>query len=74
MNDIARQKLQELISRFSPALANDRMRCLGMLQDMCREQKKEIAGIMAALEEGIPSAMMERDFSLEISRKLLILK
>jgi tetratricopeptide (TPR) repeat protein len=74
MNDIARQKLKELISRFGTSLATDRMRCLGMMRDMCREQKKEISGIMTALEEGIPTAIMKPDFSIEITRKLLILK
>jgi len=51
MNDIPRQKLKELIMRFGTSLSEDRLRCLGMLKDLCGEQKKEIAGIMAALEE-----------------------
>jgi GUN4-like/DnaJ C terminal domain len=54
-----RQTLHDLIRRFGTALAEDPQRCKGMLRDLCGSSKREIAGLVAAIEEKIPIELMK---------------
>jgi|GEM_PF-4580754 formylglycine-generating enzyme required for sulfatase activity len=54
-----RQTLQDLIRRFGTALAEDPQRCKGMLRDLCGSSKREIAGLVAAIEEKIPIELIK---------------
>jgi len=71
MNDIARDKLKELVRRFGTSLADDSSRCRGMLKDVCGEYRKEIAGLLAALEEKVPAELLDSPISLDITRARL---
>ncbi|MGA1411779.1 MAG: hypothetical protein ACO37W_18845, partial [Prochlorotrichaceae cyanobacterium] len=54
-----RQTLHDLIRRFGTSLAEDSQRCKGMLRDLCGSSKREIAGLVAAIEEKIPAELMK---------------
>jgi formylglycine-generating enzyme required for sulfatase activity len=55
-----RQTLQDLIRRFGTSLAEDPQRCKGMLRDLCGSSKREIAGLVAAIEEKVTLELMKR--------------
>lgn len=74
MNEIPRQKLQELIRRFGVSLVDDPNRCKGMLKDLCGEYRKEIAGLIAALEEGIVNELLKPNILVDIVRGRLTQK
>lgn len=52
-----RQVLCELIAKYGQSLADDRSRCSGLLRDLCGSHKAEIAVLLDAQEEGVPSAL-----------------
>lgn len=74
MNELPRQKLQELIHRFGISLVEDPNRCKGMLKDLCGEYRKEIAGLIAALEEGIVDELLKPNILVDIVRGRLTQK
>ncbi|MGA1410950.1 MAG: hypothetical protein ACO37W_14590, partial [Prochlorotrichaceae cyanobacterium] len=54
-----RQTLQDLIRRFGTSLAEDPQRCKGMLRDLCGSSKREIAGLVAAIEEKVTTELLK---------------
>ena len=54
-----RQTLHELIRRFGTSLAEDSLRCKGMLRDLCGSSKREIAGLVAAIEEKVTTELLK---------------
>lgn len=54
MNELPRQKLQEIIARYGFNLCNDIRKCEGLLRDLCGEYRKEISLLISALKEKIP--------------------
>jgi hypothetical protein len=54
-----RQTLQDLIRRFGTSLAEEPQRCKGMLMDLCGSSRREIAGLVAAIEEKITTELMK---------------
>lgn len=74
MHDLPRQKLHELIRRFGASLAEEPSRCKGMLKDLCGEYRKEVSGLLIALEEGIPAELLRSTVSVAIARGRCIRK
>lgn len=68
MHDLPRQKLHELIRRFGASLVEEPSRCKGMLKDLCGEYRKEVSGLLIALEEGIPAELLKPMVSVAIAR------
>ena len=59
MNDLPRQKLAEMIAKYGRDLADDPMRCQGLLRDLCpSECKLEINLLVSALREGVPTDLL----------------
>ena len=54
-----RQTLQDLIRRFGTSLAGEPQRCKGMLMDLCGSSRREIAGLVVAIEEKITTELMK---------------
>jgi formylglycine-generating enzyme required for sulfatase activity len=54
-----RQTLQDLIRRFGTSLAENPQQCKGMLRDLCGSFKREISGLVMAIEEKIPVELMK---------------
>ena len=54
-----RQTLQDLIRRFGTSLAEEPQRCKGMLMDLCGSSRREIAGLVVAIEEKITTELMK---------------
>ncbi|MGK7874155.1 MAG: hypothetical protein AB4426_12830 [Xenococcaceae cyanobacterium] len=53
MNDIPRQKLQELIATYSHSLCDEPQRCEALLRDFCGQYRREISVLIGALKEGV---------------------
>lgn len=58
MNDIARQKLCEIIARYGRDITLDARRCEGLMRDNFPTHRREIAVLSTALEERIPSELL----------------
>jgi len=54
-----RQTLHDLIRRFGTSLAEDSLRCKGMLRDLCGSSKREIAGLVAAIDEKVTRELLK---------------
>jgi len=67
MNDLPRQKLQELISQYGRSLCDDPRRCEAMLKDLCRnEHKREITVLISALRENMPAELIKQAATVPI--------
>ena len=53
MNDLARQKLVELVARFGTSLAEEPQRTEALLRDLCGELRREIFVLVAGLKERV---------------------
>jgi uncharacterized RDD family membrane protein YckC len=58
MNELPRQKLCELIKRYDASLCHHPLRLEGLLRDFCGEYRKEIAVLINAVKEGIPTDLL----------------
>src|SRR5262245_10523348 len=54
MNDLARQRLCELIEQHGAELSEDSRRCRALLKERCGELRAEIDALIDALREGVP--------------------
>ena len=54
-----RQTLQDLIRRFGTSLAGEPQRLRGMLMDLCGSSRREISGLVMAIEEKITTELMK---------------
>jgi hypothetical protein len=61
VNDIPREKMLSLITRFGTQIGEDPKRCEFLLRDVCGEYKKEIAVLVAAVKENIPKELISAD-------------
>lgn len=59
MNELPRQKLQEIITKYGLSLCDDSRRCEGLLKDLCGAYRGEIFLLIAALKEGIASDLLK---------------
>jgi len=67
MNDLPRQKLQELISQYERSLCDDPRRCEAMLKDLCRnEHKREITVLIGALRENVAHDLLMQQTTLPV--------
>ncbi len=58
MNEIPRNTLCEIISNYGTTILNDGRRCEGLLLDLCPLHYRENGVLIAALNEGIPDALL----------------
>ncbi len=54
MNELAREKLRQIVGRCGEEVLRDRSRCEGLLKDHCGSCRLEISALMGALEERVP--------------------
>ena len=54
MNNVPRQTLRLIISKYGQDLCGDKRRCEGLLKDLCGEYRREINVLTSALEERVP--------------------
>lgn len=54
MNELAREKLRQIVGRCGEEVLRDRGRCEGLLKDHCGSCRLEISALMGALEERVP--------------------
>jgi hypothetical protein len=60
MDDLAREKLCELVSTYGPGLCDDVRRCEGLLRDACGEHKREVFALVTALRERVPADLLAK--------------
>lgn len=60
MNDKPRQVLCDLLIKHGVSLSKDFTRCSGLLRDQCGEFNLETTVLLTAMEEGIPSSLIEQ--------------
>jgi WD40 repeat protein len=58
MNDLPRQTLIELVTRYGPSLSDDPKRTEGLLRDFCGEHKREISALVSAHKEGVAADLL----------------
>ena len=58
MNDLARQKLGEIIIQYGHSLCEDPRRTEALLRDFCGEHKREINVIVSALKERVAADLL----------------
>lgn len=58
MNDLPREKLREILLRYGQSLYTEPVRLEGLLRDLCGQHRKEIAVLVAAMEERVPAELM----------------
>ncbi len=58
MNDMASQRLRDLVTRYGRTLCDDPLRCEGLLRDFCGENRLEIFALSQAVKDGIPSELL----------------
>lgn len=64
MNDVATQKLQEIITQYGRSVCNDRTQLEGLLRDYCGQYGREIFVIISALREQVPTDLLNSQNSL----------
>src|SRR4051794_29153873 len=57
MNESVLQALKEVLARSGPAVLDEPKKVEAMLLDLCGEQKREIAGVVAALSARVPQEL-----------------
>ena len=58
MNNLPRQKLRDMVARHGRLLATEPRRCEGLLRDYCSAYRREIAVLVSAMEERIPTDLL----------------
>ncbi|MGB7950362.1 MAG: hypothetical protein WCH75_21960, partial [Candidatus Binatia bacterium] len=58
ISDIPRQKLCEIVVRYSRSVCDDPRRCEGLLRDFCGGYRREIFALVNALRERITEDLL----------------
>ncbi len=58
MNDMARRKLGEIVSRYGTSVCDEPRRVQGLLADLCPDLKRETHALVAALERGTAGELL----------------
>jgi hypothetical protein len=58
MNEKVRDTLHRLIQHYGASVIDDPRRCMGMLNDLCPHDRREVHILSSALREGIPAALL----------------
>jgi hypothetical protein len=64
MNDLPRQKLCEIITKYGSTLCDDPRRCEAFLRDFCGEYRREIFVLITALKQGITTKLLNSQNSV----------
>lgn len=72
MNNLPRQKLSELVARSGRAIIDNPRRCAGLLRDYCPAHRREIAVLVAAMEERVAADLAAANAGLP--REVLLAK
>lgn len=67
MNNLPRQKLQEIIKRYGQVIIDDPRRCRALLFDLCGGYKREIFVLTTALEERVPQDLLATSQSIPVT-------
>ena len=70
MNDLPRQKLKEILTRYGHGLAEDPRRCEAFLKDFCPQHKREVFLLACVARQSIPAELLKSSGSL--SRNMLV--
>lgn len=71
MHELPRQTLRDLVRTHRLSIIEEPVRCKGMLKDLCGEYRREISGILIALEEDVPTQLLHPPVSVEMLRTQL---
>lgn len=71
MHELPRQTLRDLVRTHGLSIIEEPVRCKGMLKDLCGEYRREISGILIALEEAVPTQLLHPPVSVEMLRTQL---
>lgn len=66
MNDMARQKLRELVGRYGRSLCDDPLRCEGLMRDFCGQNRAEVFALSQAVRDGIPGELLNSSGQLPV--------
>jgi nitrous oxidase accessory protein NosD len=58
VNNVVRQTLSEIITKYGPSLIDDPRRCEALLRDHCGQYKREINVLVGALRERVAADLM----------------
>jgi hypothetical protein len=58
MNNLPRQELQRLIQQYGHSLCHDPVRIKGLLRDTCGQYRREVSGLLSALQEDVPNHLL----------------
>jgi hypothetical protein len=70
MNEIPRQKLCEIIQKYSASLCHDPVRLEGLLRDFCGQYRKEISLLVSATKERVTADLLTSPSSLPVETLL----
>ncbi len=66
MNDLAAEILKTMVGRYGVTLAQDPVRCEGLLRDSCSKCSREIFVLVHAIRQKIPSDLLEPRHALPL--------
>ena len=64
MNDSVREKLQEMIEQYGRSLCDEPKRCESLLRDFCGKDRRKINLLIAALNQGIATDLLNSSNSI----------
>lgn len=67
MNNDSKQILKELVGRYGVSIAQDPLRCEGMLRDRCSKCNREIFVLVNAIRQRVPSDLLSPRQSLPLA-------
>jgi hypothetical protein len=70
MNNVPRQALRDIITKYGTEVCSNRKRCEGLLRDNCSSFRREISILINALDERVPLDLMAGGNS--VPRELLL--
>jgi hypothetical protein len=71
MNDLPRQKLHEIIAKYSRSVCDDARLCEGLLRDLCGGYKRETHVLISALRERVPHELLN-NLSSNVSKEVTV--
>src|SRR5437870_81403 len=66
MNELPRQKLCELITKYGESLCDEPSRCEGLLRDLCPKDRGAVNLLVNALREGVATELRSHTVSVPI--------
>jgi hypothetical protein len=70
MNDMPRHQLSKIIADYGRSVCDDIRQCEGLLRDYCGEYRREVAVLVSALKERVPTDLLSSQ--AKVPRKALL--